>query len=269
MADAPWINLKPIGYVRCGQKYRYEAPRQAVLAENQGVIELEPGMNFEAALTDLDGFDHIWIIFAFHLNNNWKPKVTPPVKGHTKKIGVLATRSPHRPNPLGMSCVKLIKIQGRKLFIENFDMLDGTPVLDIKPYIVLSDSHPEASRGWLPDEPADAWMVEFSPLAAEQAVFIKAECGLDLEGFCRVQLAHEPFSAERKRISSDDDGKYYVACRTWTVAYCPDHARKCILASEIKSNYSADDLRPDAEDIYNDKELHRKFNRQQFLTKHN
>lgn len=252
------MTFEPIGYVRCSQKYRYEAPRQATLAENSGIIELNPGMNFETALSDLEGFDHIWVIFAFHLNDNWKPKVTPPVKGIKKRVGVFATRSPHRPNPIGMSCVRLTKVEGRKLHIENFDMLDGTPILDIKPYIGLSDSHLEASRGWLPDALPEEWSVEFSMKAHEQAEFISERSELDLERFCHVQLASEPHESERKRIRKTDGG-YAIGCRTWSVFYSTDPDTCTIMVSDIRSNYLPEELEPDAEDIYHDKDLHRAF----------
>ena len=86
------FTFQPIGYVRCPQKYRYEAPRQAVFAGNEGTIELLPHHNYETALRDLDEFDRIWVIFAFHLNDNWKPTVRPPVSGAKEKVGVFASR---------------------------------------------------------------------------------------------------------------------------------------------------------------------------------
>jgi tRNA (adenine37-N6)-methyltransferase len=101
------ILIKPIGIVSSENVHRYETPRQGVLAGNNiSVIKLNPNKNFEQAVKDLVGFDRIWIIYWFHLNKNWKPMVTPP--RHTRnKIGVFATRAPHRPNQIGISCVKL------------------------------------------------------------------------------------------------------------------------------------------------------------------
>ncbi len=98
-ADGGTFTFKPIGYVRCAQKYRYEAPRQAVFADNEGIIRLNPDNNFEQALRDLDGFDRLWVIYCFHLNRDWKLLVRPPVAGNKEKISVFATRSPHQPNP--------------------------------------------------------------------------------------------------------------------------------------------------------------------------
>ena len=133
--------LIPIGHIHCGQKYRYDAPRQGTLGgDNLGVIKLEHGFNYEQAVKDLVGFDHIWLIYLFHHNKTWKPKVLTPRSLNNKKISLFATRSPHRPNPIGLSCVELVKISGLELFIRNFDLLDGTPILDIKPYIPYCDS---------------------------------------------------------------------------------------------------------------------------------
>ena len=157
------FTFKPVGYVYCGQQYRSEAPRQGVFAENEGIIRFEKGhnfehiisldkqieLNFEQALADLKGFSRIWVIFCFHLNDNWKPLVQPPVVGQKKKVSVFATRSPHRPNPIGMSCVELIKVDGLDVHIRDFDMLNDSPVLDIKPYIPRVDSFPDAQIGWL------------------------------------------------------------------------------------------------------------------------
>ena len=107
-----------------------------------------PDYNFEAALEDLSGFERIWVIFKFHLNETWNPKVSPPVISPAgRKVGVFASRSPHRPNPIGMSCVELTGVEKRRIYIRNFDMLDGTPVFDIKPYIPAVDAFPGSAAG--------------------------------------------------------------------------------------------------------------------------
>ena len=159
--------LEPIGFVKSGGgNYPQEAPRQAVFARNSGVIELLPGHGYEQALEDLGGFERIWLIFLFDRNGGgWKPKVRPP-DGSVHKRGVFATRSPHRPNPLGISAVELDRIEGRKLFIRNFDLLDGTPILDIKPYIPAADAFPNARAGWRDENDQTCRPVAFSPEAA-------------------------------------------------------------------------------------------------------
>lgn len=147
--SATEIILKPIGIVHSPFKERYAAPRQPALgSEVTATIELVKGMNLDQAIMDLDRFSHIWVIYWMHLNQGWNPTVTPP-RGPKKRRGVLATRAPHRPNSIGLSAVKLLNIKGRKLEIATHDMLDGTPVLDIKPYLPYADSIMDASHGWL------------------------------------------------------------------------------------------------------------------------
>ena len=143
--------FQPIGTIKTSYQKKYDAPRQpGVESATSGIITLLPHQNFEYALHDLQGFSHIWVIYVFHQNSAWKPKVLPPRKTREKK-GLFATRSPHRPNPIGMSVVKLNKISGRKLWIEDHDLLDETPILDIKPYLTYADSHPDATQGWIND----------------------------------------------------------------------------------------------------------------------
>src|ERR1700760_4597145 len=98
------MQFDPIGYFLSEQKEKYEVPRQPGMISNEGIIRLNPHHDFEQALEGLDGFDRIWILFHFHQNTTWKPKVLPP-RGE-KKQGIFATRSPHRPNFIGLSCVE-------------------------------------------------------------------------------------------------------------------------------------------------------------------
>src|SRR5882757_9696227 len=167
------LALRPIGVVHSPFKERVDAPRQPSAARGvEGTIELFSGRNFEQALEDIQGFNFIWVVFWFHLNTTWKPKVSPPRSGLRR--GVFATRSPYRPNPIGLSVVELLKVDGLTLSVQSLDILDGTPVLDLKPYIPYSDSLPEASNGWLdaPSDPQPEYAVEFSPLATEQLAFL-------------------------------------------------------------------------------------------------
>lgn len=144
------IVMHPIGIVRSPFQERFQAPHQGVLGKNEtGRIELHHGMNLEQALTDLDGFSHIWVIYWMHLNRGWNPLVRPPRDPKRRTRGLFATRAPHRPNSIGLTAVSLLGIDGRTLIIANHDMLDGTPVLDIKPYLPYSDALPNASSGWV------------------------------------------------------------------------------------------------------------------------
>ena len=145
------IVMKPIGIVRSSYKERFDTPRQPALAtETTATIELSKGLNLEQAIKDLEKFSHIWVIYWMHLNQGWNPTVIPP-RGPKTRRGVLATRAPHRPNSIGLSAVRLLSVKGRTLEISTHDMLDGTPVLDIKPYLPYTDALPDASHGWLDD----------------------------------------------------------------------------------------------------------------------
>jgi tRNA-Thr(GGU) m(6)t(6)A37 methyltransferase TsaA len=143
------LTLSPIGIIRTPFPDRVSAPRQAPASSGAaGTIELFPGRDFEHALSDLEGWEYIWVIFWFHLNTGWRPKVLPPRSGR-KRRGLFSTRSPHRPNPIGMSVVKLEEVRGLSIHVRNVDMIDGTPVLDIKPYVPYADAFPNAQTGWL------------------------------------------------------------------------------------------------------------------------
>jgi len=255
------FKFSSIGEIVCNQNYRYDAPRQGVFADNSGYIQLLQKSNFEQALEDLRGFDRIWVLYIFHLNSSWKPKVSPPVTGSKKKIGLFATRSPYRPNPIGLSCVELLKIEGLRIYIRNFDMLNKTPVIDIKPYIPLSDSFPVSSTGWLPEFIAEnTWKVEKSAEIEEKLKWIEDKTGLDILNFCNVQLSENPFDSSRKRVSQLADDTYSIGYRTWTVFFTADMKKRTICLCDIKSNYSECDLSPGSEDMYGDKDIHRAFN---------
>lgn len=162
------VQLTVIGHVRSPYTERFGTPRQPTVQQQtlldraaEAAIELLPGHNFEQALQDLSGFEFIWVLTYLHLNRHWKPTVVPP-RGPKVRRGLFATRSPHRPNPLGLSALKLLGVQGRVLRVLGIDLLDGTPVLDIKPYVPYADAFPQARAGWLdalaeaPDAP-DRW----------------------------------------------------------------------------------------------------------------
>ncbi len=247
------LSFEPIGFLKADSKYRFEAPRQSTLAENFGVIHLNGGHNFEQALEDLGGFDRIWVIYTFHLNKSWKPKINPPRS--EKKLGVFATRSPHRPNQIGMSCVELEKIEGRRLFIKNFDLLDDTPVLDIKPYVPYCDSFPDSKTGWIPDE-SQTYILVSSETFEKQANWVKEQTGFDLMSFASVQLSEDPTNRKRKRIEKLAENQYVLAYRTWRIQFSIDNIN--ITLERIFSGYSFDDLAEQV-DKYKDKDIHRKY----------
>lgn len=227
------VELEPIGYVHCSRRYRFEAPRQGVYAPGEAVIHLNPGMGYEEGLAGLEGFSHIWVHFVFHLNETWNPTVKPPVPGETPEVGVFASRSPHRPNRLGLSCVTLTRIDGLELHISNHDLLDLTPVLDIKPYVSYYDSFPEAKNGWLP-VPPELFQVNFTPEAETAAATILAAGGPDLKSFCQVQLSCEPLNPERKKLEQIADNRFVVRCRGHRITWKLDQSTRRITVLTIE-----------------------------------
>ena len=251
--------FEPIGLLHTGLRWRYEAPRQAGFSDAKARIELYPGRGFEQALEDLAGFERVWVLFVFHLNATWKPKVTPPYAPENRKYGVFSTRSPHRPNPVGLSCVELEGVDGLTVYLNHCDILDRTPILDIKPYIPAVDAFPESKAGWRDELVLTEWKHEFSPAARAQMDWISEQTGLDLANFCAVQLKYEPFNPARKRIEQRPDGAWAIHCRTWRIVYRADAENHVLLFESVSSNYTTDELAPGAPDPYADKAFHRAF----------
>lgn len=160
----PSYCFKPIGTIRSPYAQRIDAPHQPTAAAAEGPAEawldLDEALP-ETVLRDLEGFAYLWLIFVLHRSQGWAATVRPP-RGPRVKRGVFATRSPHRPNPLGLSAVQLVGVEGRRLRLRGVDLLDGTPVLDIKPYVPYADAFPGARAGWI-DEVDAATGVRSSP----------------------------------------------------------------------------------------------------------
>ncbi|MBE6639601.1 MAG: tRNA (N6-threonylcarbamoyladenosine(37)-N6)-methyltransferase TrmO [Ruminococcaceae bacterium] len=149
-------NLKVIAHIKCDFTTKFGIPRQSGLIEElQAKIIMEPAYRDPAAFRGLSDFSHIWLIWAFSESKkkNWSATVRPPRLGGNTRMGVFATRSPYRPNPLGLSCVKLLDIcydpnLGPVLTVAGADLMDGTPIYDIKPYLPLADCRPDAIGGF-------------------------------------------------------------------------------------------------------------------------
>jgi len=165
--DWPDWTFETIGVLRSAYKDKFGIPRQSGMTpEAKGWIELDPHPFFAQACKDLDRFSHLWIVFVFHehRSKSWKPSIRPPRLGGAKRVGVLASRSPHRPNPIGLSAVKLDRLEldhpdGPRIHVSGLDILDGTPILDIKPYLPYADVIESANSGWaegpIPRTPVD------------------------------------------------------------------------------------------------------------------
>jgi tRNA-Thr(GGU) m(6)t(6)A37 methyltransferase TsaA len=214
------LQLQPIGFARTPFTQKSAVPRQPALAADvEGTLELLESAQMADALADLEGFSHVWVIFWFHEAKGWRPKVLPPRS--TVKRGVLATRSPHRPNPLGLSVLKLVRVEGTTLHVRGVDMLDGTPVLDVKPYVPYADVV-QASSGWLGEQPqassassvasagvtsldlGPSFEVGWSPLAEEQLAFLGAH-GPRLRDDAERVLSAGPAPHPYRRIRRDGD----------------------------------------------------------------
>lgn len=258
--EARMLEFEPIGHFRCGAKYTYDVPRQGTLAkDNIGVIELSSGRNFETALEGLEGFSRIWVLFVFDRNGDqWRPKVQPP-RHIDHKVGVFATRSPYRPNPIGLSCVELLEIKGLRLIVRGHDLLDGTPILDVKPYLPYADSFPEASLGWTATGNFREMPVRFTAEANEHLAWL-AVAGVDcLRDFIIEQLSEEPLNPKRHRLIQKDDGTILLAYRTWRALFEAHEDGADVI--RILSGYESNDLAA-TDDKYHDKELHRRFIKQ-------
>lgn len=254
------FEFTPIGVVRTTEKYRFEQPRQGIFSRSCGWIELAPAYGGDA-LRDLAGFERIWVIFCFHLNygKGWKARVHPPLAPEKRPYSIFSTRSPHRPNAIGMSCVELVEIRGNRLMLGSIDMVDNTPVLDIKPYIPEADAFPGAAAGWRDQLQEQEYKIDFTAEFIAKAEFLLA-CGApDMQNVAQVQLTHTPFDRRRKRLyPGREAGTWELGCRTWRIAFCevvPGRVR----VKELYSNYTAAELLPESGDPYQDKELHRKF----------
>lgn len=261
------MEVTPIGVFYGDAVYKYDAPRQGRLfAGHPGRIELKPGMNFETALRDLEGFERIWVIFQFHENEGWRPTTRPPVPPKGKdRVGTFASRSPYRPNPIGLSCVRLLKVEGLTLYVDEADLLNETPVLDIKPYIPMADAFPDAKAGWVEEQVGDLWNIEMSEEFAAQNRWISENSAFDLFSFAQVQLSRGNFSKDvfdssRRRLTIDEKACTGVlAYRTFRIHFSYNEQERKVVLLRIASGYTAEDLKPGAEDKYGDKDLHRNF----------
>jgi tRNA-Thr(GGU) m(6)t(6)A37 methyltransferase TsaA len=158
------VQLDPIGIIHSCFTEKFGVPRQSLMvSEARGTIKLGVEFSNPDTVLHLEEFSHLWVVYLFHKNQNanhtekWSPTISPPRIDAPKKVGVFASRSPHRPNPIGLSVVKLEKINlhakgGIEIEVSGVDILDGSPVLDIKPYVPYADIVPDATSGWIKNE---------------------------------------------------------------------------------------------------------------------
>ena len=221
MADS--VEIEIIGYVNSCFTEKFGTPRQSGLVPSaEARLRLIEPFNRREMVRGLEDFSHIWIHFLFHqaADDGWKTTVRPPRLGGNERIGVWATRSPHRPNFMGLSVVKLKGIDfadGVDLVITGVDILDGTPVVDIKPYLLSSDSVEKATEGWAVKEFASLEVV-FLPLAAKFCVEYEAETGVPLYQLINEILREDPRPASQREKKDTYGMRLYDVNVRWHVS---------------------------------------------------
>lgn len=199
------MELKTIARIKSDFAAKFGVPRQSGLVESlRAEVIFEPDYRVPEAVRGLDGYSHIWLIWQFSqaVRENWSPTVRPPRLGGNRRVGVFATRSPFRPNALGLSCVRLEGVEltrerGPVLHVAGADLVDGTPIFDIKPYLPYADSRPDASGGFTDASPRRALEVEISPALLERVPGSRREALLGV-------LANDPRPSYRT-----DPGRVY------------------------------------------------------------
>ena len=199
------ISMDVIAVMHSDFPTKFGIPRQSGLAEAlQSTIVFEPAYRNPEALRGIEGFSHLWILWQFSqaVRQDWSPTVRPPRLGGNTRMGVFATRSPFRPNAIGLSCVRLLSVEhtqdmGTVLHIGGADLMDSTPILDIKPYIPYCDAHPEAMGGFTQDAGDFILEVDF-PENLKQRLPAEKQ-----EAICQV-LSHDP----RPSYQKDSDRVY-------------------------------------------------------------
>lgn len=238
---SPSLTLQPIGYIRTQKQVKFHARHQPVESETEyNVLELLPDCRYEEALQDLAGFSRVWLLWWFHRNTEWRPKVLPP-RGPSKRRGVFATRSPHRPNPLGLTPVQLIRVEGRQLILGSCDLVDGTPVFDIKPYIPAYDIFEGEKAGWIAEvdeslRQPPPFTVTYSPFVETQAEWLRVNWQIDFRPRLRELLARDPGMHRARRITRRSAGIYVIGCGAWRAVFTVEE--NLVTVQSIEAGYA-------------------------------
>lgn len=239
--------LRPIGYLRCGKRAKFQALHQPdEQAEEENRLELEPGVQPELSTQDLAGFDRLWLIWWFHRNPGWRPQVIPP-RGPQRRRGLFATRSPHRPAPLGLTPVRLLGVEdgGRVLRLGPCDLVEGTPIFDLKPYVPGYDAFGDARAGWIDavdaeERKAPEYTVSFGRLATEQAAWLAHDWKIDFLGRVTALLGRDPRPHRTRRIrrvATEQGGGFQVGCGAWRALFRIDDAGRRVEVTSLGPAY--------------------------------
>ncbi|MES9992330.1 MAG: tRNA (N6-threonylcarbamoyladenosine(37)-N6)-methyltransferase TrmO [Candidatus Thiodiazotropha sp.] len=202
----------PIGRIHSCFKEKFGIPRQSrLIAEAEAHLEILPPYNRPEAFRELAEYSHLWIIFVFHATKDeWRPRVRPPRLGGNKRVGVFASRSPVRPNPIGLSVVDLLHLELSNnkvvLHLGGVDLLHGTPVLDIKPYLPYVDAIPEAKSGYAPSAPGEAIELSYSSAAEDMLERLPAAQAQRLKTLIQRILENDPRPAYMDEAKRDHFG---------------------------------------------------------------
>lgn len=206
------LQYRPIGFVSSPFKQKFAIPRQPNLVrEAKGQVILEKEFASRDSLREIEAFSHIWLLFHFHATaeQGWTPTVQPPRLGGKTRVGVFASRSPFRPNAIGMSVVELLDISEKEgqlvINVAGIDLLDGTPILDIKPYVPYADSIEDAAGGFAESPPGSEMTVRFSAEAESSLDEFKADYP-ELRQFITAILRQDPRPAWR--VKEQDEKRY-------------------------------------------------------------
>jgi tRNA-Thr(GGU) m(6)t(6)A37 methyltransferase TsaA len=207
-------SYSPIGYMKTCFTEKFGVPRQSLMvSEARAILKLNPDPSYRVALNHLEKFTHVWVIFVFHqhLKKSWRPTIRPPRLDGPRRVGVFASRSPHRPNPIGMSALKLDRIDldapdGIELHFSGSDIMDGTPVLDIKPYLPFTDRIADAGSGWA-DSEIIKYPVSFSDESLQSIRSVSHDPTLDLRKLIEQLLEWDPRPTSQRRAMPIQDPK--------------------------------------------------------------
>lgn len=255
------LSLTPIGVVRSPFRDRWRAPRQPGVdgPSAEGRIVLARGRGFEQALGDLAGVERVWVITWFHRSEGWKPMVLPP-RGPRVKRGVFATRAPHRPNPIGLSLLPLRAVRGLTLHVGELDLLDGTPVLDIKPYLPYAESFPDAAMGWIEGlvaaERAPRYAVTATPEVAATLAWLREAHGVDPWATAARVLARDPTAHPYRRVRREGD-RGSVAVGSWRLGFAVQG--ESVVVDAVASGYAPEAVASAPAGALEDDAAHRDF----------